>query len=24
VLVTAYFGGDLVYHIGVNVQPVTP
>jgi uncharacterized membrane protein len=24
VLVTAYFGGDLVYRIGVNVAPVTP
>ena len=24
VLVTAYFGGDLVYRIGVNVSPVTP
>lgn len=24
VLVTAYFGGDLVYHIGVNVDAVKP
>jgi uncharacterized membrane protein len=24
VLATAYFGGDLVYGIGVNVAPVTP
>jgi uncharacterized membrane protein len=24
VLVTAYFGGDLVYRIGVNVAPVSP
>lgn len=24
VLVTAYFGGDLVYRVGVNVSPVTP
>ena len=24
VLVTAYFGGDLVYRVGVNVAPVTP
>jgi len=24
VLVTAYFGGELVYRIGVNVAPVTP
>lgn len=24
VIVTAYFGGDLVYRIGVNVAPVTP
>jgi uncharacterized membrane protein len=24
VLTTAYFGGDLVYGIGVNVAPVTP
>jgi len=24
VIVTAYFGGDLVYRLGVNVAPVTP
>ena len=24
VLVTAYFGGDLVYRLGVNVAPVSP
>jgi uncharacterized membrane protein len=24
VLVTAYYGGDLVYRIGVNVAPVKP
>jgi uncharacterized membrane protein len=24
VIVTAYFGGELVYRIGVNVAPVTP